>query len=398
MPCDFSPVQPPSESPITTTVCRVDGDAQSVNPRRGRARGRPRKDWTQSPLNRSETAVVSGLDTVSTRQSSAAASDSHLVACTLNIADAELLLQFNSSTALTFADTDDSNNSIGKFWANNVPQIGLSYHFVLHLAFAVAGYHLAHLQAGEGQRQHYKSLADRHISVGLAEFSKALSKIDSSNCGALYVSAVLVCYCTFAAGPIGPDDLLVCYATDEKPHWMSLVHGVRLIRSTMDSTTLFSGLMAPLGPTSEPSMNQKPTFIREGFSRIDWEEPLYKLRNYISTCYEPDMDIYLQCCNDLLLIYEATYGKDDGSYDISSDNQFIFAWLYRLDDRFVSCLRRKRPLALLLLAYYCVLLKTMEKLWFMAGWSDHIVGRVRHIIGTEFGIWLKWPIEQVGLS
>lgn len=318
--------------------------------------------------------------------------------CTLNIADAELLLHFSSSTALTFADPDNSSDSIGKFWANNVPQIGLSYHFVLHLAFAIAGYHLAYLRAGDGRQQHYKSLAERHVSVGLAEFSKVLSNLDSSNCGALYVSAVLVCYCTFAAGPIGPDDLLVCYATDEKAHWMSLIHGVRLIRTTIDSTALFSGLMAPLCPIGEPNLNQKPTFIREGFSRIDWEKPLYKLRNYISTCYEPDVDIYLRCCNDLLLIYEATYGKDDGSHNISSDNQFVFAWLYRLDDNFVACLRHKRPLALLLLAYYCVLLKTMDKLWFMVGWSNHILGRVQYFIGTEYSIWLKWPIEHVKLS
>jgi hypothetical protein len=331
------------------------------------------------------------------RQSPEAA-DSHPVSCTLNITDAELLLQFSSSTALTFADPANSSDPISKFWANNVPQIGLSYHFVLHFAFAVAGYHLAYLRAGEGQRQHYRSLAERHVSVGLAEFSKALSNLDRGNCGALYVSATLVCYCNFAAGPTGPDDLLVCCASDEKGHWMSLIHGVRLIRSTMDSTSLFSGLMAPLGPKNEPNLdqNKKPTFIRDGFSRTNWEKPLNKLRKYISACNEPEIDIYMRCCDDLLLVYEATYGKDDGSYDISSENQFIFAWLYRLDDGFVACLRRKRPLALLLLAYYCVLLKTIDKLWFMVGWADHILGRVHHFIGTEFGEWLRWPIEEVG--
>ncbi|PTB43735.1 hypothetical protein M441DRAFT_134122, partial [Trichoderma asperellum CBS 433.97] len=99
---------------------------------------------------------------------------------------------------------------------NNVPQLGLSYHFVLHLTFAVTGYHLSYLRIREVQRQLYKSLAECHVSITLTELSKPLSKSDSGICGRLYVSSAPVCYCIFATGSIGPEDLLFCYSTDEK--------------------------------------------------------------------------------------------------------------------------------------------------------------------------------------
>ncbi|KIW99502.1 uncharacterized protein Z518_11241 [Rhinocladiella mackenziei CBS 650.93] len=314
-------------------------------------------------------------------------------------AHVELLLHFTSCTAQSLAGSDKDDHPIVKFWAHNVPRLGLSHHFVLDLTLAVAGYHLAYLRAGEGRQQDYEALAERHMAAGLAEMTKVLPNLDDNNCGALYVSAVLVCYCAFAAGSTSPDDLLLCNIRDENPvRWLPLIHGVRLIRTTADPAILFSGLMAPLDESNGPSPDPGPTFARECFSRIEWEKPLYELRSYIASYGGPDVDVYLRAFDTLSLIYKATYGKADGSHGGPPENQFILGWLYRMEDSFVACLRRKEPLALLLLAHYALLFRTMGKRWYMRGWCDHLLVRIRDFLGEDFVTWLRWPMQQAGVG
>ncbi|CAK7206190.1 Allantoate permease [Sporothrix eucalyptigena] len=211
----------------------------------------------------------------------------------------DLACSVTSHTSLTLAGSDNGDDPIAKFWAHNVPQIGLSYHFVLHLAFAVAAYHLSHLQEDDVKRQYYASLAEQHVSAGLAEFSKALPSLNDSNCGALYVAATLVCYYTFAAGPTCPGDFLVCRDNDEKMQWVSLIHGVRLIRTTIDPDVLYSGLMAPLGPAGEPAPQRAPMCARQNFPRIDWEGPLSGLHKYMAASKKPDVEVFLSCFDAL---------------------------------------------------------------------------------------------------
>lgn len=298
------------------------------------------------------------------------------------------------------AGTDFKDNRITEFWVHNVPRIGLSHHFVLHLAFAVAGYHLASLTAGEESRQRYLLLAERHFSAGLARFTKALLNCNANDCGALYTSAVLVCYSTFAAGPLSSDDLLVCNVNHANPvRLLPLIQGLQVIRETVPPDTLFSELMAPPSPlVDDPNPVSSPTFSREGFPRIDWEEPLRELRCLITSSASLDVDTCLHAFDHLSAIYEATYGKSDGSYEGPAENRFVFGWLYRMETKFVACLQRKEPLALLILTYYAVFFGTMRDCWFMDGWSHHLIPRLRDFLGRDFARWLRWPIYQVGLE
>lgn len=105
--------------------------------------------------------------------------------------------------------------------------------------------------------------------------------------------------------------------------------------------------------------------------------------------------------NGLICIYAATYGysRADGGicYNGPSINQFVFGWLYRMDQTFVECVRRREPRALLILAYYAVLLNqdTVRHGWYIEGWNSHIIDRVGKMLGEENGRrFMQWP-EQV---
>ncbi|KAL4907749.1 hypothetical protein BDW74DRAFT_175529 [Aspergillus multicolor] len=360
-----------------------------VPARRGRGRGRPRKDWSartqrlERPNSRAKvTAPSPQVDAIPSASPSTPAPSTCCTTCSLNVDDIELILHFTTQTAHTLAHPDPPNNLIALFWSQNTPRLGLSCHAVLHLILGLAGYHLAYLTADPRTdpdlqpRARYASLARKHGALGLAELTRTLGNIDESNCGALYTAAVLVSFCTFAAGPTDANDLLACNVGEENANnearlhpWMSVVQGVRLIAESFEPDVLFSGLVAPLRyrprPDFEMSSSSRanlPTCIERGLPRINWQGPMDRLRALIVTRGESHVaEVYLENFQRIRSIYEATYGNVDGSVGCESENKFIFIWLYTIEDSFVACVRQKEPLSLLILAYYAVLLTTMKR-------------------------------------
>ena len=337
----------------------------------------------------------------------------------LHVEEAELLLHFIQFTActLTGSEADDPRTP---FWTHNLPRMGLAHHFVMHLSYAVAGYHLAYLDKTGDRWLEFRGLAERHAAEGLKQFTATLARLDEANCGAAYISATLVCYCTFAAGPTGPADLLVCNL-DHGPdtNWLPLIHGLRLILEMFSVDIVFSGLMDPFHPDNDmkygevrAALETGPKFAREGFTRLDWEQPLSDLREFVAT-YDggsrsggPDngegvvdgRDPCLRSLDGLIAIYKATYGDSDGHYDGSQQYQHVFGWIYRMEKQFLAYLRRKDPRALIILAYYAVLFETMDSLWFLDGWETHLLNRVKCLLPVGYASWLEWPMKVAGLE
>ncbi|KAK7523346.1 hypothetical protein IWZ03DRAFT_355752 [Phyllosticta citriasiana] len=185
--------------------------------------------------------------------------------------------------------------------------------FFQHLILSVASVHLSELAPQQEQRngaqevddgkagdpvglQHpllrrtreeYLAFVQHHFSSGLAGYTCLMAHPDSSNCGALYLSAVLVSYCTFAAGLTSANDLLVSSLHDRDSSYdhqfIPFVHGLRIIYTSFAPEVLFAGLMAPLGPSGKraPPEPKLPVCVRDGFKRIDWEPARSRLREII---------------------------------------------------------------------------------------------------------------------
>ena len=255
--------------------------------------------------------------------------------------------------------------------------------------------------------EEYKVLAQRHMSAGVEGCTRELTSPgpQAHNCGALYLAAVLICYCTFAAGPDGPDDLLICrVGPDAALVWRPMVQGVHLIRQVCALEHLFSGLMSPLGPASPeeerepPPSSVLPVCARPEsvFPRIEWEAALGRLREFVA---EEEGDASWHALDTLMNIYGATYGRDDdGLYDGDPNDQHVFRWLYCIDQDFVACVQRQEPFALLVLAHFALLLETISGGWYIQTWRDHLITTIGRLLPEEYQFWLQWPAEQAGLS
>lgn len=369
----------------------------TVLPRRGP--GRPRKDWAASFRVSSPSITPPGVQgrigRPLTPTTPIAFRDP-----TLDLSQAELLHHFTMYTAPTLVATRHPDHPVVKFWQCNAAQIGFSEPFVLHLALSLAACDLKRLKTTREGRWNspYLSLASQHLSLGITNMAKALDVIDGTNRGALLVSSLLVCFCTLSAGPKSADDLLLCKVGNSTVSGgvLPFARGMRLIQESIDFSTFYTGLLRPLHPVIAGSVDDpRPTCYYLGLPRIDWVGPLNKIRDVIADDTSHHAAVYYRTFKLIVALYEGLYGKDDGTMEHPAHYKIVLAFLYFVEDQFVTCVKEEETVALLILAYYAPLLKADSSQWFLHGWAEHIVRSISKRIDAEHAYLLVWPSSVV---
>ncbi|OMP84448.1 Sterol regulatory element-binding protein ECM22 [Diplodia seriata] len=374
--CDFDPRPPMIIEP-----------SSSSSPVR-RRRGRPRKGWdtiSSSASTTTSAAASPAATSISSPLPTSPLAQQPLPTSALDIPDLELMHQYCTSTFRELG-----HDAIGTMWRISVPQLGFTHPCVLHNALAFSAQHLAYLRPAS--RAHYAALGAHHSTIGLQQTSDLLASLARENCHAIYVSAVLVCFYVFAKGP-APGDFLV-FSEHGPSEWQPLLKGVRCIVEVFGGEVLYTGPLAAM--SSGPRNADAPIAVRQSKPRIDWEGAFDDLRRLVALSGEDDAATCLVALDGLAACYEGVFGKGPGAeYNGSTANQVHLAWLYRMEEDFLKCLQRKRPLALVVLAYFSPLLKSMEPLWFMEGWAEHLIAGVHGFVDQGLWGWLQWPMDQV---
>ncbi|KAK7409236.1 hypothetical protein QQX98_008612 [Neonectria punicea] len=94
--------------------------------------------------------------------------------------------------------------------------------------------------------------------------------------------------------------------------------------------------------------------------------------------------------------YKTTFGTEAEPIAYNGGKiQDVMGWLYRMDTEFIAQLETGKPIPLILLAYFAVLLKSLESFWFMEGWAKHLLREVNELLGPQHKRWLAWPTSQI---
>lgn len=73
----------------------------------------------------------------------------------------------------------------------------------------------------------------------------------------------------------------------------------------------------------------------------------------------------------------------------------VMMWAYSLSKQFRDDLETYQPPALVLTAYWCVLLRLVDRCWFINGASEQLLEDIENKIHPEFRNWLVWPKRWV---
>ncbi|RWQ98637.1 putative C6 transcription factor [Paecilomyces variotii] len=283
---------------------------------------------------------------------------------------------------------------------NQLSQLGFSFHYVLRLLLAFSGFHLARYSTNDsspGSSADFYAAAERHYETAVREVAAAIPLLDATNSPALYTSSIFVFICSLAKGP-RPGEYLA-YCDDGNPGCLSLFMGLRSILERCKSTLSvdFSSIHGA-NEQDETLQPEGPPFHPEEPVSHAYRDSLAELRHLISATF-PDNSLeytdYSQVLDMLCYTYEFVFGDDPRPTEPQLWPQ-IFGWLYTLPDLFVMDAQNRRPAALVMFAFFAVLLKQLDPAWFIRQWPEHIMSGIFRDLDEFHQEYVRWPMEQLG--
>ena len=71
----------------------------------------------------------------------------------------------------------------------------------------------------------------------------------------------------------------------------------------------------------------------------------------------------------------------------------VHIWPGSISQDFVELIEKRYPRALVILAYYCVLLKRCGHVWYLEGLGEGLLGSIWEALGEEWRPWVRWAME-----
>jgi hypothetical protein len=81
--------------------------------------------------------------------------------------------------------------------------------------------------------------------------------------------------------------------------------------------------------------------------------------------------------------------------DYPTSAYLIDQWVVKLPPVFKDMLVERKPIALIILAYWAVLTSINPRAWHLRGLAEVLIARIETILGAEWAEFLRWPKEKV---
>lgn len=278
---------------------------------------------------------------------------------------------------------------VRNFWRVNVPQMGFTTPYILKGILSLSALHLAKFRPERREFYLEAALSQHNAAVNLV--SQLILAITAENCVELFLFSTITNYFTFGK-PREPDTFL--FAKDGVlPEWLVLFRGVRAVMETEIDVIRRS----PVAAMFETGFAIHQYWITHTFEN----EPLRSLEASIreSLQDEPEnLDTMMLAMDDLKRSYAIFYGAGPESRAHSDDDKVrgIFIWLFKISNHFMSLVGGGHNEALCIFAYFCVLMRRLDFMWWMEGWGLHLIERIYSRLNDNYRCWIRWPIEETG--
>lgn len=276
-------------------------------------------------------------------------------------------------------------------WRDNTPKLAVKHPYNSRLLIALSALHLAREDPSRSGPLLAKCNALQATAIN--GMITALSSNEPGSAGALWVAAMLLCFCSFGKGP-QPGQYLV-YSDDGEPEWLGLLQGVKSIITHNENP--YDGIVREQHSEGPPIERVAPEEVLPGISKA-FED----LRSSIQAFQAEDgsFNKYVKPLDELQSCFSEVFERvvQPDTMDIPPPRirqDQVLAWLYRIEGDYVTSIQERRPMSLVILAHYLVLLEQMRDVWYIDGWPGHVMGAMRRDIHTAYTGWLAWPMKYV---
>jgi hypothetical protein len=300
----------------------------------------------------------------------------------------ELLHFYTTTTSLTLSNRPE----LQQLWQSAVPRIAFTHDFLLHGILAFAALHLSHSQPN--RKDSLYTEASAHHEIGLRMFRIAMSNITPQNSDAcLAFSTIIAAYAWASSNQSGDLFFSDKSTSAENVEWASLLRGVHTLLQAAGEWLPNSSLKMILHP--------RPTDLELAEAAdLEVSTKLSALRQLWDPSIGTFNDIEMKALDEALaLLHEdcelVFSSPDDRLIDIVS---IVYAWPIKVPRDFLAMVKELIPEALVVLAYYSLLLNKADKIWYMRGMSRHLLQTIHGKVGKKWESWIAWPLQKLVLN
>lgn len=361
----------------------ADGDSQTVRASGSGQADAPPKHLTSSPpvAMPSSMPVTSGWPTASLTVASDPfpyfdkfITGPRAVEQSSWLTDLELMHHYTATTYQTLPRAAD----LQYIWQTEVPKLALSNLFLLHQILAISAHHQSQLRPD--RHGHYTICASLHQNKAVTGLRTALARITEDTCHEIFVASSLLSICAFASfSSYGG----VC----EQPRVDDLVDVFQLIRGMsriLDSYTylLHQGNLGQL-------------FFREGNNEPSpFLDSVNEQLQLLDVSILPHAEARSICRQSLVEIvaWIQSVMRSTSAAGLRASLSLPIC----LREEFIELVRQHNPIALIIVAHYCVILHTsgLEN-WYLRGWGQSVVQDIAQILGSTWHKSLEWPLMML---
>ncbi|KAI9695061.1 MAG: hypothetical protein M1820_008954 [Bogoriella megaspora] len=309
---------------------------------------------------------------------------------TLEVNNLELLHFYATTTSFTLSDHPE----LQKIWQQVVPRIAFTHHFLLHAILAFSALHLARVQP-ERKISLYNE-ASVHHSTGLKMFRSIMPNISQENCDACFAfSSIITAYAWASSNQTGKLFFSDSSAPEEEftVEWVSLLRGVHALLKAAGQWMMDGPMKSLLKPRhidleSARALDPEASTMLTALRQL-WESPHANIDNEDKAALD----------ESLILLQEAYGLIASSSVDVDIDNILVvYGWPIQVPEAFLAMVKEQKSEALVLLAYYSLLLNKVDHLWYMNGMSRSLLRSIHNKIGEEWESWMSWPLKNLVLT
>ncbi|KAH6670816.1 hypothetical protein B0J14DRAFT_516566 [Halenospora varia] len=326
--------------------------------------------WVKEGSNSSSPSIETSLESISIAQ-----------ATTPSIEGLELIIHWFTTTVFTVNPVGDP----GALHTSQTFILDQARHhpFLLHGLLALSALHLADScsKTDTGSCAKYTSIATAHHNQGLAMYHSILQNMNEENYSASIAFSSLTIM--FAFGLSRPSEIkLIDY----------LVQVFQLAKGWTKVVTVASDLSCNSArnltvPAIDDLNTSLPSEIEEAFARLHSQ-------NLTHTPDDHDQEVLKLALDSLKTVFKMLASPGG-----TQNPHVAIAWPNLLPERFAELLGKRQVLAMVLVAYYCVVLERVPKVWWLRGWStgllDAVWGNIKDGCLREE---VQWVRDRVGVG
>lgn len=334
-----------------------------------------------------------------------------------------LIGHYQNITSLTLANDDPAKLA----WQSFVPELATNHPYLVHGVLSVASLHLSCLYDDPIRRSRMNIMAVDQMNWALACYRPAIGELNEENAASLFATATLTTVFVFRTATAEMEETLATLPKGNTPIPQDTInHLVLSINRTVWSLRGAIGVLTPRWqwvtdsklkalctrqwwPKHRIPANERALEEDRRLCRLEslWIQPG---RNYQD---------HFQCLTDALQLLRDTYAlvsqltmpdtdhpcvtgvpysTDNTTVGLLKDRAAIIAWVPRISREFINLLEQRNRDALVILAYWAILLGRIRDVWWLEGLGANLITAIAIIMGRDNWHLLEWPAEAAGID